>query len=681
MIQSREPLPPAPSHKGRGRRGAFAAVCLLCALPAAAQAADLALQRVMLSSAGVAYVEYAAEVNGPATLGLDVPLDQVDDVLTSLVVFDSAGGIGGIELPGRDNTNAAFGEVPFGPEALSSPVDFLNSLQGVTLEVRGPRPMTGRLLRAERVREPARSDRPDAGVERTRVTLMCDDGLRQFVLEDADAVEVTDPALRARIDRALEALRRDASRSVRHITLHSSGAGARSVRVGYVAAAALWKASYRLVLPAAAGQKARLQGWAVLENATGADWNGVQLTLQYGNPVTFHQAIYRSYFVQRPEVPVEVLGRLLPDVDTRATAMAAPAPPPPAPPRAMRAFSGVAAAPAAAMPAMAAPAEATEAAEGAEETIFSLPTPVTLAAGHTASVPILDREVTARRLGLVQLNRPHPLAAIELTNDTQTSLPAGVLTLYDPTVAAAFAGDARLGGLPAGESRLLSFAEDLRTGVTWRTEEGTTLAAVTAAVGVLHVDQRQRWTATIGLTAPAAEARTLLVEVPKRPGATLVAEAASAPTEETATAWRLAVTLAPGETRTLVVHEDRIVREQTALMQDDRVLASLLGTQALTPAARAALQHLADLRADEAARAAARDRLAAQRGEVEHDEDRIRQNLAAVPPNDALHDRLVRQLDADEGRIEANGKAINEANAAVDQAHQALAAAVTALRL
>ena len=53
-------------------------------------AADLTLKRVMLSSAGVGYFEYEADVDGTATLGLDVPLEQVDDVLTSLVVFDSA---------------------------------------------------------------------------------------------------------------------------------------------------------------------------------------------------------------------------------------------------------------------------------------------------------------------------------------------------------------------------------------------------------------------------------------------------------------------------------------------------------------------------------------------------------------------------------------------------------------
>ena len=138
------------------------------------------------------------------------------------------------------------------------------------------------------------------------------------MLEEADSIQVTDPDLRARIGQALESLRREANQSLRHVTLHSTGDGHRTVRVGYVAAAPLWKASYRLVLPAKDGDPARLQGWAVLENQSGANWDGIALTLQYGNPVTFRQAIYQSYYVQRPEVPVEILGRILPSVDTRA---------------------------------------------------------------------------------------------------------------------------------------------------------------------------------------------------------------------------------------------------------------------------------------------------------------------------------------------------------------------------
>jgi hypothetical protein len=647
-------------------------------LPLPALAGDLELKRVMLSSGGVGYVEYQAAVDGPATLGLDVPLAQVDDLLKSLVVFDSAGGVGGIELPGRDGTNAAFGDVPFGPEALDSPLAYLNSLQGVVLQVAGPQAMTGRLLKAETVRENAQADRPDSGTPRTRVSLLTDSGLRQFVLEDADSVQVADPALREKIAQALAALRRDSSQTMRHITLRDSGTGQRTIRVGYVAAMALWKASYRLILPQEAGGKARLQGWAVLENATGADWNGVQLALQYGNPVTLHQAIYRSYFVQRPEVPVEVLGRLLPDVDTRATAMAVQAMPGEAAPKALRGLA--APAPAMAAP-MAPPAEEVNAAEGADDTVFSLPTPVVLAAGHTASVPILDRMVTAERFGLVQLGRPHPLSAMKLTNDTASSLPAGILTLYDPTSPAAFAGDARLGGLPAGESRLLSFAEDLRTGVTWKIDQATSIAALTAAAGVLHIDQRQRWTAHIGLAAPAAEPRSLLVEIPKSLGTGLVTDDGGKPSEETATAWRLAIALKPGETRDLVVHVDRIIRQQTVLMQDDRVLAGLLGDQSLTGPARAALQHIADLRAAEAAHIAERDRLNAQVADADRDEYRIRQNLAAVPANDALHTRLVRQIEANEDKIATLGTSIDQANTAADQAHQALAAAVQQLKL
>ncbi len=238
------------------------ALLLLGATPAVA--ADLALKRVMLSSAGVGYFEFEAVVDGPATLGLDVPLDQVcTTVLTSLVVFDSTGAVGTVELPGRDNTRANFGNVPFGPEALRSTLDYLNSLQGVEISVQGPRPMTGRIVHAERVAEtlPAPTGQPQSTVQRTRVTIpLVPRDCASSCWRMPDSIQVTDPELRARIGQALESLRREANQSLRHITLHSTGDGNRTVRVGYVAAAPLWKATYRLVLPAKDGDPARLQG-------------------------------------------------------------------------------------------------------------------------------------------------------------------------------------------------------------------------------------------------------------------------------------------------------------------------------------------------------------------------------------------------------------------------------------
>jgi hypothetical protein len=657
---------------------------------------DLSLKRVMLSSAGVGYFEYAADVDGPATLGLDVPLDQVDDVLKSLVVFDAAGGVGGVELPGRDSSHAAFGAVPFGPAALNSPADLLNALQGVEISVQGPRPVTGRIVRAERVLEPAPGTPGEMrSVNRTRVTVLGADGLRQFVLEEADSVQVADPALRERIGKALDALRRDSGQDSRHLTIRATGSGHRTVRVGYVAVAPLWKASYRLVLPPAdakADATARVQGWAVLENISGADWNGVELALQYGNPVTFHQAIYRSYFVTRPEVPVEVLGRLLPDVDTRARpspAIALMAPPPPPAPASMAA-PGAAGAFADAsrrgirMPEMAkiaAPEQAAAASEGTEETVFVLPTPVTLAAGHTSSVPILDREMPAERIALSQPDQSHPLASVKLTNDSGLSLPAGVLTLYDQSGEAPFAGDARLGGLPAGENRLLSFAEDLRTTTEWSHGDDTTIVSLTAAKGVLKLQRRQRHTDTVTITAPAAEARRVLIQIPKQDGYHLVREGLDLPVEETETAWRLTAEVAAGKTRKVVARTDDIVSEEVALADDAPTVVTLLGEQGLTDSARAALKHVAELQQAAVAQDAARDKAQAELDRVAQDEDRVRKNLAAVPANDALHGRLVRQLDTDEQRIAQLGQTIAQADDAAKKAHQAVSDAIGTLTL
>src|SRR5579885_3591523 len=106
-------------------------LCLMSCLAAApALAGELTLKRVMLSTGGVAYLEYEAEIEGDAQPTLNVPLDQVDDVLKSIVVYDSKGGVGAASLPGRQPLAQLFNDLPFGPEALASPAALLNALQG-----------------------------------------------------------------------------------------------------------------------------------------------------------------------------------------------------------------------------------------------------------------------------------------------------------------------------------------------------------------------------------------------------------------------------------------------------------------------------------------------------------------------------------------------------------------------
>jgi ATP-dependent Clp protease ATP-binding subunit ClpA len=175
----------------------------------------------------------------------------------------------------------------------------------------------------------------------------------------------------------------------------------------------------------------------------------------------------------------------------------------------------------------------------------------------------------------------------------------------------------------------------------------------------------------------------VLVEVPKEGDRTLTLEdGAISGTEETATAWRVPIALQPGEVRKLAAYIDRLEREETALLADDaQVVVRLLNEQTLAPEGRAALQRLAALRQDEAAKRATMNELKTEQAVVLQDEDRIRRNLAAVPANDALHARLTRALDADETTLERLGQAIEQATAAADKAHQVLADAAGSLRL
>ena len=334
---------------------------------------------------------------------------------------------------------------------------------------------------------------------------------------------------------------------------------------------------------------------------------------------------------------------------------------------------------------MAPPADAAQAVESAEETIFTLAQPVDLQSGHTANVPIVDRDFPAPRIDLLPFQQAHPLAAVRLRNDDARSLPAGVLTVYDQANGASFVGDARLGGLPAGESRLLSYAQDLRTvAETKLSPQPDAFLAFSVADGVLTYTVRQRQVVHITVVAPAKESRDLLLEVPRSDGEQTLTldDGKTHATEQTATAFRIALTVAPGETRSVTAWLDQPQHETEGLLDgDDDILQSIIGADKLNPAGRAALSHVLDLRRDQARKQADVERQRKLLADVEQDEDRIRKNLAAVTSADPLRARLTKALDADETKIDQLRSSIDQAQTEADKSHRTLADAVATLHI
>lgn len=708
----------------------LASTALLMAAPAAWAAADgptggqLALTRVLLSTGGVGYFEYEATVSGDADLSLEVRRDQVDDVLKSIVVYDDRGGVGTIGLAGAEPLDTAFRELPFSAGDLTSPAALLNAMRGAEVTSGGSRQLTGRLMSVteETVRLPGNDG---ATATRHRVTLMTADGMRQLVLEEADALRFTDPAVQAQIDRALSAVAENARRERRRLTVHSrapqdgQAAGERRIRVGYVAETPLWKATYRLSMtqngqPQSGTSKegsGALQGWAVLENLSGEDWKGVDLTVVSGNPVTLRQALYTPYFVERPEVPVEVLGRVLPTADEGAVtlndahpamraqpeasragappaaAMAAPPPPAPAPAPMGEPLAKVAPyGSAAGTPAMAAVRGAEAGAAEGAQVLFHYPQPVSVPNGGTLMMPIAVRSLPVERVALYQpgTDARHPLASLRLRNDGDTALPPGLLTFYDRTRAAgaetsAYVGDARMATLPAGDSRLLSFAVDQAVTIDREEKPSRRLSRAALADGVLtlSVTDRQSTTYTVA-GAPDAD-RSVVIEHPRRPGWD-IAEPANGKTEATAGAYRLPLAVPAGKTVTLTATLERPRQERIVLtdLSADQIAARASAPE-LPPEVRQALTVLAGLRSAVAEKERRIADLERERTERIADQDRLRENLKALPAGSDLHKRTLAKMAEAENRLDALARDLTTARNEAEAARQTLRERVKAL--
>ncbi len=176
---------------------------------------------------------------------------------------------------------------------------------------------------AERGRPARHADRHDhrhrtaeAGRPRTaRSTSKCStcgapEGVRSVKLSDVQRLRFLNPVIENEFRRALETLALSHDTQKKAVSLHFSGEGKRKVQVGYVIESPIWKTSYRLVLDKK--EKPYLQGWAVVENPTDEDWNGVEMALVSGRPISFQMDLYNPLYIDRPVVEPELFASLRP---------------------------------------------------------------------------------------------------------------------------------------------------------------------------------------------------------------------------------------------------------------------------------------------------------------------------------------------------------------------------------
>jgi hypothetical protein len=270
------------------------------------------VKRVVLFKNGVGYFEHTTRVRGTQELNIDFTTGQLNDVLKSLTVVDlGEGRISSV----RYNSIAPLSErlkglrLPFGEEVTRD--DFLIALRGARVEVHsGATTASGRLLSVDKTKkQTAKGDL----VETTEFSIVTDVGeMRNFEVGPGTSVRLAERDLNQEVGRYLDLVGSSRARDLRRMTIAATGNGERDVFVSYISEVPVWKSTYRIILPEKAGAKPRLQGWAIVDNTIGEDWNDVHLTLVAGAPQSFVQELSQPFYTRRPVIPLPESVQLTP---------------------------------------------------------------------------------------------------------------------------------------------------------------------------------------------------------------------------------------------------------------------------------------------------------------------------------------------------------------------------------
>jgi hypothetical protein len=471
---------------------------------------------------------------------------------------------------------------------------------------------------------------------------MLDSGeLRTVDLSAASSLRFADAKLQTQLRDYLAVLNQARSKDKRSVYIEAPDAQGRHIAASYMIPMPLWKSSYRLIF----GEQGEptLEGWAIVDNTTGEDWDGVRLSVVSGRPVSFISRLYDARFLERPTVDLpdeRAQGPVLHQGAFEAPRQFAPPPPQPAPQMAMPArkstsvgaLGGFASAGLNMQEPMRVDALSsvevnTEGRDLGDLFEYSFSTPVTVKKNESTMLPFVQQKIGARKLLIyAESYGQNPMSAAELNNSTGKTLDGGPITVFD---AGNYSGEALIETLRAGDKRLISYAVDLGTRITTHFDSTSDLLReIHINRGMLTARSAVQETKTFTIRNVDAKAKTLMVEHPARPGYKLLNRK---PTETTSDAYRFEVKLAPDSTQKFAVSEERVYDntfEISSLTPD--ILLTYIKNESIPESARRQLKDIGDRKQEIAG---LNDQIQSTQTEIEElikDQGRIRQNLTSL---------------------------------------------------
>jgi len=649
------------------------------------------VRKVVLYKNGVGYFEHTGQVNGDQSVAIEFTSSQLNDVLQSLTALDNNGGkVSAVSYNSTTPVEQQLDSLALGLKDDADTPTIYTALRGQRVQVAGAgAPFTGRLVNIES--HSVTDKNGSTSDDRYYLIVKTDDGaLRTAELTDALSVYMLDSSLEKQFASYLEIIGSAQNLQGRHLTLEDRGQGQRQLQVSYISEVPVWKSTYRIVFPREGGDDATVQGWAVVDNTVGVDWNNVQLSLVAGAPQSFIQPLSQPIYTRRPEIPIAIEAQTTPQTHEAAETTEADkiemsaklfAPRAGAVPGAVsqsvtvNSAGGSMGALASGSSAGYGPGSGGNAGGGlyqnggvyrASDAIeqgdvstnafddffeYAIAQPVTIHKNESAMVPILQQELPASHVTLWSDTDTTPLRALWLENKSKLTLDSGSFSIFEN---GEFAGEGLLDPIHPGEKRLLSYAVDqavkVHRGIT---NDTRTLRHIAMQKGIFVETTSEVTENTYTVTNGADETRSVVVEHTKEENSKLDSDVK--PEETTATSYRFRVAVEPHQSADLHIKERADLSQTIDIRKSQFRDEYLVNVSKYSPEleeklwplinAQSALNDIEGKLQDNAKKQTA---LAA-------DEARDRDNLTALKGNDAAK-RFVDELNQSEDSLQTARK-------------------------
>jgi hypothetical protein len=645
---------------------------------------QLPIAQAILYSSGVGYFQREGTVEGNTRVDLTFPVQDVNDLLKSMVLQDLGGGVvSAVSYDSQAPIEKTLQSFAVNLTANPGFGQLLGQARGEKVEVTlqqgnaaQPGNVTGSIIGVEKQHQAAGKD---GAVEVELLNLWCAEGMRSVKLADVQRVRFLNPVLEGEFKRALEtlALSHDTQKKAVSLTFH--GENKREVRVSYVVENPIWKTSYRLVLSSKRDAKPMLQGWAVVDNSSEEDWKDVRMALVSGRPISFQMDLYQPLYVPRPVVEPELFASLRPPTYQgamdKSTELAAKMPAGASAP-ATRALKEMEKA-----DAMGRLAERRAYVDGVQKKLqddmelskgvassatagelgdffqYVIDHPVTLPRQKSAMLPIVQKDVEADRVSIYNegTQPKHPLLGLKFRNTTGMHLMQGPITVFEGS---SYAGDARVLDVQPKDERLISYAIDLGTEVEpVAKRQPDRLTKVKVNKGILYRTDKVREEKTYNVKNRSEHDRVVLIEHPFRPDFALISK--DKPAERARDVYRFELKVAAGQGASQEVIEERDVGSSITLSNtDDNTMRFFIAQPIVSEAVKKALGEALALKAkvDSARREV--EQLQRQLKDITDDQARLRANLKEMPQTAEAYKRYLKKFDDQETQIESLQKGI-----------------------